>query len=55
MPVLPDSTRVPRGKGVFILILVQARLDARCKYSKQTNIRPFSKDKLLGEGQTCEK
>ena len=54
MPVLPDSTRVLRGKGVFILILVQARLDARCKYSKQTAIRTCCEEKLLGEGQACE-
>ena len=54
MPVVPDSTGVLRGKGVFILILVQALRDARCKYSKQTNIRPCSKEKLLGKGQACE-
>ena len=29
MPVVPDSTRVLRGKGVFILILVQVLRDAR--------------------------
>ena len=55
MPVVPHSTRVLRGKGVFILILVQALRDARCKYSKQTAIRPCGKDKLLGKGQACEK
>ena len=54
MPVVPDSTRVLRGKGVFILILVQALRDARCKYSKQTAIRSCSKEKFLGERQACE-
>ena len=53
MPVVPDSTCVLRGKGVFILILVQVLRDARWKYSKQTAIRPYSK-KLLGERQAYE-
>ncbi len=39
----------------FLLIPFQVLRDARCKYSKQTAIRPCGKDKLLGEGQACEK
>ena len=54
MPVVPDSTRVLRGKGVFVLILVQVLGDARLKYSKQPAIGPCSQDKLLGERQACE-
>jgi hypothetical protein len=39
----------------FLLILAQVLRDARYKYSKQTAIRPFGKEKLLGEDQACEK
>ena len=54
MPFVPDYTRVLRGKGVFVLILVQVFRDTRENTRISPLSQPCSKDKLLGERQACE-